>query len=250
MDERKILIADPSEEFVMALTEELGDCGIVKTCAQGNQTLELIGFFHPDVLVLDLALPDTDGLELIEKITALPSGPAILVMTRFVSDFILDVITRKGVSYIMYKPCDIATVAKRVFDLLDHLKPILLSSTDPRTVVTNMLLALGVPTKLRGYLYLREAVICYSRNPAQSITKELYPSVAEILGGNGAQVEHLIRTAIATAWESRDDKVWAHYFLPDPGGMIRRPSNRAFISRLTESMFIGEQSESSTRMCR
>ena len=73
-----------------------------------------------------------------------------------------------------------------------------------------------------------------SRDPAQQVTKELYPKVAKTLGGNGTQVERLIRTAIAKAFEQRNEAVWARYFSPNRDGVWERPSNTEFITALAE----------------
>lgn len=231
-----VLIADGSDIFCEVLTQTLGSAYDVRTCQGGNETLELVRSFKPDVLVLDLMLPGMDGISLLQKIAALDKGPKILATTRFVSDYLAAAMEKLNVGYIVHKPCDIQDLAARVADLTMYLRGAPVTRADPRTEVSNQLLSLGVPTKLRGYGCLREAVLLMARDPGQSITKELYPTVADLCGGTAAQVERAIRGAIQAAWENRDEKAWRQYFQPGPDGQISRPTNAAFITCLANRL--------------
>ena len=99
---------------------------------------------------------------------------------------------------------------------------------------------MGVSTKLRGYAYLREAVLLMIQNPMQSITKELYPGVAKQFSSTPTQVERSIRNAIQHAWERRNEEQWLQVFQPDKAGKIARPSNAAFISRLADRLLLDQ----------
>lgn len=232
MNKLKLLIADGSEDFRMALADALRGTYQVRHCADGDQARMLLGSFHPDVLVLDMMLVGMDGISLLHWAIGAGHCPTVLATTRFVSDYILESAERFGVAYIMVKPCDIRAVAARIGDLSTRIHPPRQPQADARTQVTGLLLTLGVPVKLRGYAYLREAILVMARNPGQSITKELYPAVAEICGCASVHVERSIRSAISAAWEVRDETVWKLYFPPDGDGKIPRPTNGAFIQRM------------------
>ena len=235
---RKLLIADTTEEFRLALAEELKDDCQVKTCGDGHEALDLLQSFRPDVLVIDLLLPGVDGLTVLQRAAGMSRPPVMLAVTRYASDYILDVVAKLGVGYVMRKPCDLKAVAARLADLTDRQEPPAVMQIDDRTAVTNLLLRLGFSTKLRGYTCLREALLISMENPGQSVTKILYPAVAEVCGGNRLQVEHAIRSAIHSAWLRRDERVWSHYFQSGPDGTIPRPTNAAFITRLADRMLI------------
>lgn len=239
MEMRKLLIADASEEFRLALAELLRGNYMVRLCQDGNQTLEVLQSMKPDILVLDLLLPGLDGISLLQKVAEAGLQPVVLATTAFSNDYVVDSLARLGVGYVMVKPCDIHAVTARIADLHQHLKPPVVTRPDPRTVVSNMLLSLNVPTKLKGYACLREGVLELVRDPAQQVTKELYPKVAKLYGGNGPQVERLIRTAIDAAWKKRDERVWRLYFQPGPDGCLERPTNATFISALAERVIMG-----------
>lgn len=227
-----MLIADASEEFRLALADTLRGTYMVRMSQEGNQTLEMLRSMKPDILVLDLLLPGLDGISLLQRAAESGLRPMVLATTGFANDYVLECAERMGVGYVMVKPSDVHAVAARIADLHRHLKPPSVTRPDPRTLVRNTLLNLNMPTKLKGFGCLQEAVLEAVRDPAQQVTKELYPKVAKLCDGNAVQVERSIRTAIAAAWERRNEEVWRLYFQPNQAGVLERPTNSEFISAL------------------
>lgn len=239
LEMRKLLIADASEEFRLALAEILRGKYVVRLCQDGNQTLEMLRSMKPDILVLDLLLPGLDGISLLQKAAEAGLQPMVLATTGFVNEYVLECVERMGVGYVMVKPCDVHATAARIADLHQHLKAPVVTRPDPRTVVCNLLLTLSVPTNLKGYACLREAILEAVRDPTQQVTKELYPKVAKLCEGNAVQVERSIRSAIAAAWEHRDEEVWRMYFSPNQAGMLERPTNAVFIFAVAARVAMG-----------
>jgi len=240
MERLKLLIAEGTEDFRVALAAALRDAYILRECDDGIRTLELMHSFQPDVVVLDLMLPGLDGISLLQRAVDAELHPIVLATTRFHNDYVVEAAQSLGVGYIMVKPCEIRATVSRLEDLCQrsHLPT---SRFDARAYVSNVLLSLGIPTKLKGYGYLREAILLMAQDPTQSITKVLYPAVAAIyrkenLRIDAKHVERSIRSAIERAWERRDAALWQQYFFADGDGSLRRPSNGAFISRLADSL--------------
>lgn len=231
-----MLIADGSEEFGTALADMVRGAYILRRSRDGRETLEVLSSFRPDILVLDLMMPGLDGISILRQAAASGLRPMVLATSRYVSDYVVEAVQQLGVGYLMVKPCDVRATVARLGDLTQRLRQPLFAQPDPRTAVSNLLLTLGIPTKLRGYAYLREAVLERMRDPAQSVTKELYPCVAALCCATPIQVERSIRSAIAAAWTRRDDQLWRLYFQPDADGSLPRPTNAAFISRLADSL--------------
>ena len=230
MERMKMLIADASEQFAMSLADALRGAYILRTARDGREAMELVDSFRPDILVIDLMLPGLDGISVLRQTAAAGQSPMVLAMSRYISDYVAEAAAALGVGYLMPKPCDPQATAARISDLSQRLRQPLFAQPDPRTAVSNILLALGVPTKLRGYACTREAILEKIREPAQSVTKELYPTVAALCGGNAVQVERSIRSAIAAAWARGDHQLWQVYF----PGESARPTNASFISRLAD----------------
>ena len=232
----KILIADSSEEFCSALSDILEKTHQVHTVSEGFDALHLLQSFRPDVLVLDMMLPGLDGISILQEAARCGLRPMVLATTKYANDFMVEAAARLEVGYMMVKPCDVKATAQRLQDLAEHIRQPVVVRPDSRTVVSNTLLALGISTKLRGYAYLREAILEMMINPGQSVTKELYPAVGKMCGATSIQVERSIRSAIGKAWESRDEAMWQLYFRSASLEKMERPSNAVFISCVADRL--------------
>ena len=238
----KILIADSLEEFCSALSDILGGKHQVCTTSEGPEALRLLHSFRPDILVLDLMLPGLDGITLLQRAHAQNIHPSVLATTRYSSNYIVHACSQLSVDYMMMKPCDIDATVARICDLAQQIPSSAAPRPEARTLISNILLQLGIATKLRGYTYLREAILQMRQDPGQSITKEIYPAAAAVSpGATAIQAERSIRTAIHGAWRTRDDAVWQLYFPPDDSGSVPRPTNAAFICRLADYLNLHAQ---------
>ena len=240
MEMRKVLIADNSEDFAAALTDALRGSCFVRVCTTGTKALEQLRSYRPDVLVMDVMLPEVDGISLLQAAREEEMMPNTLALTRSAAPYITESLDRLGVGYIMMKPCKTEAVRARILDLASQNQPRLISQPDMRNTVSNLLISLRVPTKLRGYGCTREAVLYLMRDPDMSFTKELYPAVAQTCDGNAVQVERAIRGAIKAAWLNQDDEIWPQYFHPCADGTIPRPTNAAFLTRLVDRLTLDQ----------
>ena len=236
MQKRKLLIAEESEELRTALADLFRGSCQVRCCADGTAAQRELLEFRPDVLVLDLMLPGYDGISLLKWALNQGVRPMVLAITRFCSDYVAESAQRLGVGYLMLKPCSLSALAARVADLNQQIRTAPELPNDAGSRISSLLLTLGIPPKLRGFAYLKEAVVLYREDPMQSVTKVLYPEVAKRCGCAPMHVERSIRSAIDAGWKRRDDRIWQLYFQPDREGQIRRPSNSEFISRLADSL--------------
>lgn len=224
----KLLIADCNEDFRLALADVLQKHCQVLCCRTGNEALEILCREKPDIAVLDLMLPEVDGLTVLERAVAAGVRPKVLAFDSLLSDYVRRSAQRLGIGYIMRKPCEVQAVAARALDLGEM--PI--QAMTPERFVRDLLLALGIPPNHNSFAYLQPAILLKAENPKQSVTKELYPAVAKICGCEKGHVERSIRSTLEVAWKHRDEQIWQKYF-PDTG---RRPTNAVFISRLAEEL--------------
>lgn len=248
MAPRKLLIADGSEDIIAALTEALAGEYHIRTCSDGEEALALLHSFSPDVLILDLMLPRIDGLTMLQLAGEDGRLPAVLAVSRLVSDYISHALGRLGVDYVMRKPCAVRALVARVRDLEQSMVqgkdapavPEGMAGPDPGMTVTNILLSLGFKSSHDGYKYLREAILLMAKNPDRPLTKELYPHVAELFHRGGCNVERSCRTAIEYALKHGDQNIWRMYFTADASGKIPKPTNGAFITRMVEVLRAAE----------
>ena len=228
----KLLIADGTEAFRQALAENLKEHYVLRVCQDGRETLDTMLSFRPDLVILDLMLTGLEGISVLQQAAEAGVEPVTLVTTGYFSDYVSDAISRLNVGYAMMKPCDVQAVTARLLDLTERMKEHPVAQPDDRTLVSNLLLTLGVATNLRGYSYLRDAILAEIREPGQQVTKTLYPDVGKPYGASVMQVERAIRTAIEKAWSRRNDELWKQYFPSNGAGTVPKPSNAVFISAL------------------
>ena len=227
----KLMIADGSETFVSALEHALCQTYQLRSCKDGDTALEMLEQFQPDILVINLMLPYTDGLTVLQQTTFRPS--VILAITAHLSSYVEHTVADLGVDYVMIMP-SIRVLCLRIADLIQK-KALPQDCKDAQSVTAHHLRQLNIPSHLEGYQQLLVAIPRYAEDPHQFMTKELYPAVAKICGcRDGRSVEHSIRNAIQTGWSHRNNSIWRKYFTPGPRGQVTCPSNKEFICQLAE----------------
>lgn len=218
----KLLVADMSLEFTDAIEQTFGSEFELEICHDGETALELLHYFRPDVLILNLMLPSMDGLTVLQQSTHRPR--VILAVTHYLPEYAQRRAFELGIQYVMFTPC-ISALRVRLMDMI--------AETQPRedTRVTVHLHALGFRTNLDGYRQLCVGIPLFAKNPGMLLSKELYPAIGEVFGLPDCRtVEHSVRKAITDAWVRRNPIVWEKYF---PGAK-EAPTNKAFISKLAE----------------
>lgn len=233
----KILIADPSEEIRFVLGQMLETQYTILSCSTGDRALELLRLERPELLVLDLMLPEIDGLSLLCAARKEGICPPALVTSLFIHDHIINALQRENVVYLMRKPCNLDALTGRIRELAGELSPQILFRPDQRSVVTAALFELGIPASRIGCGNCREAVIMLKADPGASLSKEIYPALANAQGVSAGSIEKNIRDAITDGYNRRNDSVWRRYFPTAPNGQIPKPTNRQFLSTLAQVLF-------------
>lgn len=230
-----LIIADPSEDFRKTLALELDSHFDIRLCADGYETQKAILSCAPDILVMDPTLSGIDGISLLQHAAKLAKPPVTLVTSRFFSDYMLDALYQLGVAYVMSKPCDMHCIKARILDLSQHVASCT-PSADLKSQISNLLLQLCIRPKVAGYAYLTEGIWHLVERPDQSITKELYPAIAAAHRTTADAVEHSMRTAIEGGWKRMDAQIWSQFFPANADGVIPRPTNSDFLSRLAANI--------------
>lgn len=245
MDGLSMMIVDDNALFRESLESVLSDAYEIHSYGSGAQAVEAAAMVKPDVIVLDLMLPELDGVTLLHEIQAMGLRPMVLAVTRFVNEYVMDCAQELGIGYIIRKPCTPQAVSQRVRDLTKRLNPGPGMSFDTGQYLSERIRLLHFSPRHNGSAFLKEAVLLMYRQPGISLTKELYPAVGARFGYSAAQVERSIRNAVNAAWHQPDSGSWGSLFPPRPDGSIPRPSNGNLIAKLAEELRskIGNQPE-------
>ena len=238
-----VLIVDSSMEFARCLadTVERSDVfEVVSVCADGQIALDQVRLLRPQFLVLDLMLPRVDGLSLLQQTVGTDYQPMVMVVCAFATDYITTHAAELGVKYLMLKPCDCTDVLARMEEILRAGSRLRQSQAqaDIQTMVTNVIHEIGVPAHIKGYQYLREAIIIAINDMEviNAITKVLYPQVAKTFATTPSRVERAIRHAIEVAWDRGDLDTLQKFFGYTVSNTKGKPTNSEFIALIADRL--------------
>ena len=246
MDHLKtVLIADSSEEFCASLRialKQVSGFQVIGTAADGEQAIHMVQQLKPDVLVLDLMLAKKDGLGVLKSISGMDKAPITLATSGFITEYVAGAAANLGVRYLMLKPCDMAALVERLEEIRGATQhpaaPKRNDKTGIETMVTGIIHEIGVPAHIKGYQYLREAIIIAvnGMDVINAITKVLYPQVAKTFQTTPSRVERAIRHAIEVAWDRGDLDTLQRFFGYTVSNTKGKPTNSEFIALIADKL--------------
>ena len=252
----KVLIADAGEEFRTLLRDSLnaeGDLTVVGTAADGAEALALLAEQRPDVLLTDLILPRLDGMELLQRIGETGASPVTMIVSAFYNERMIARCAELGAYYFIPKPCDVAALAERIrqsvrTDLAEAPtapREIRTQTDDLEAAVTEVIHEIGVPAHIKGYQYLREAIILTINDMEiiNAVTKVLYPAVAKKFGTTSSRVERAIRHAIEVAWDRGDLDTLQKFFGYTVSNIKGKPTNSEFIAMIADCLSLRRKAQ-------
>ena len=241
-----VMIADNAEDFCTALTGALQRSGgfqLVGTVNDGEQAIRMLSERKPDVLVLDLMLPKRDGISVLKAMAAMDKKPAVLATSTFMTQYVSNAAANLGVRYLMLKPCDMQTLVERLEEIRGGENQRKLPAAKPdkagiEALVTSIIHEIGVPAHIKGYQYLREAIIIAvnDMDVINAITKVLYPQVAKAFQTTPSRVERAIRHAIEVAWDRGDLDTLQRFFGYTVSNTKGKPTNSEFIALIADKL--------------
>lgn len=239
----KVLIGDDSVEYGIACASTLRGQGmyVMTRPKDGTALLETIKSDAPDVVVMDAILPHMDAIELMKKVQA-SGGKRLqfIVTSAYDNPFIEKQVMQGGAAYFMLKPFEISALGERITSLTQggmtgRNAP---GTENMEIVVTDVIHQLGVPAHIKGYHYLREAILSSIEDPEllESVTKLLYPTVAKRFDTTSSRVERAIRHAIEIAWDRGNLDTLNAFFGYTVNTCKGKPTNSEFIALITDKL--------------
>lgn len=246
----RVLIVDDNYDLCDVLKgflDSQSDMSVVGVAYDGIEALRKIAELEPDVVVLDIIMPHLDGMGVLERLSeqGLNHRPRFVILTALGQERIIQRLTEMGADYYVVKPFDIQTLADRIRQVMSSPQVVRgkqvnysLPSRDLHSEVTRLIHDMGIPANIRGYTYLREAIILVIGETTllNSVTKELYPRVAETFDTTAARVERAIRHAIEIAWTRGNIDLLNGLFGYTVSSEKGKPTNSAFIARIADKI--------------
>ena len=245
----KVIIADDSTDFGQNCANALKSYGMnVILCAKdGKRLLDSVLRDKPDVVVADVFMPNMDILGVLNEIKGYDekTKPMVMAISGYDNPMLEKETISAGASYYFIKPFDTNTLAERIIQLSGWknqstpiVKDNVLSDGDLELMVTEIIHQIGVPAHIKGYQYLREAIILSVKDSEMinSVTKQLYPTVAKKNQTTSSRVERAIRHAIEVAWDRGDIDVLNSYFGFTIHNSRGKPTNSEFIAMIADKL--------------
>lgn len=253
-----VAIADDNVEFAEILKNFLNskeDIEVVGLASDGEETLKLVTDTKPDVLLLDIIMPHLDGIGVLERMKKIEKtkNTSVIVLSAIGQDVITQRSIMLGAEYYMVKPFELELLYNRIKEVNHGMVEPLKSNVKKFTLqnsfesvrkdtleasITEIIHEVGVPAHIKGYQYIREAIVLAVNNMdvINSVTKQLYPTLARKFKTTPSRVERAIRHAIEVAWERGQIDVNNSMFGNTISASKGKPTNSEFIAMIADKL--------------
>lgn len=248
----KILIADENAEFRKSCKDNLAGFGYrtVQEACDGEEAMFQIEKFHPDVVIIDMWMSKIETLSIIKNTKRMSFGldlaPSFILSSIFNNQNSFMEAIEAGAEYCILKPIDYNNLSDRIKTITEkrtrdavygipYQAPV---NHDLETQVTKIIHQIGVPAHIKGYQYLRTAILMTveDNEVINAVTKILYPAVAKKYATTSSRVERAIRHAIEVAWDRGDIEILNSYFGYTVHNNRGKPTNSEFIAMIADNI--------------
>jgi len=268
----KVAIADDNKQYAELVANYLKskeEIEVVGVSYDGFECIELLRNETPDILLLDMMMKQMDGIAVLDRIRRMSFQPKVIMLTAMADERLVERAMLKGAVDYLIKPFDLECLYERVLDIgrsdygyglyqqnynysvmqdmmvaeptAVYQSGVKLGRIDKRRKpieieITTLLHDMGVPTHVKGYQYLRDALLRTLANPQllECVTKELYPKIAEKYNTTPSRVERAIRHAIELACDRGNIDLMTEYFGYTINQSKGKPTNNEFIATVTD----------------
>lgn len=245
MNKIKVLMIDDNINLIQMVEDYFEDnqgIEIVGKAYDGNEGLQIIkeGNLKYDLIILDLIMPNKDGMGVLKELKELNMHPNVIVATSYNAPDTIRKVSEYGVNYYILKPFSLADLEDKILETFQtsEKKTINLLNNNLQISISKILHELGMPSHIKGYQYIREAISMVYDKPeiVGGITKELYPELATKFDTTVSRVERAIRHAIEVSWNRGDwdlmEDVFGHSVDIDKA----KPTNSEFIVTVADKL--------------
>lgn len=246
MEKLKIVLADEDQKVIENLTNCFTDENfeVIASTNSGNELVDLVKNNNPDLVICDIVLKNCDGFKVLENIKNFSTK--VIIHSSLSMDGFINKAISMGAQYYCIKPFDLQTLKERVIELnqpIQNQSNTFFNSKIGNQIeekITNIFITVGIPAHIKGYQFLREAIKLAIANPEiiNSITKKLYPTIAEKYDTSASKVERAIRHAIEVAWNRGKIENINNLFGIKVYSSNEKPTNGEFIALVADKMLI------------
>lgn len=243
----RLMLVDDNLEFINSLLsffKSSEDFEVIATARDGESATSLYNKIKPDLMLLDIVMPNKDGFSVLQSIDK--GNNKVIVLTALSQDIFAVKALELGADYFMMKPCSLPDLYQRMLETVSSTMTKKDKQRNSRTnstieeKITNIFISVGIPAHIKGYAFLREAIKMTMDSPEiiNSITKRLYPEVATKFSTSASKVERAIRHAIEVAWNRGKIENINTLFGLRIYTNNEKPTNGEFIALIADKMLL------------
>jgi len=241
----KILMIDDNTRLIDAVKEYFKNNEQIQITMEAHDGLEGFEIVQNnqeeyDLILLDLIMPKKDGIYVLEQMKEKGINKKVIVETSYNTSEVIREVSEFGVSYFILKPFELNDLEKKILDIFKKKddKSIDFYNSNLQVSISKMLHNLGIPSHIKGYQFLRDAVSLVFENPEMigGITKELYPELAQKYDTTVSRVERAIRHAVEVSWNRGDLKLMESIFGHSVDIDKAKPTNSEFIVTIADKL--------------
>ena len=242
---KTIIIADEDKEFLNEMKDKFTDekYQVLATTSSGEELIDLVKKYSPEFVIMDIVLKGCDGFKVLENIKNEKTNT--IIQSSLSMDGFINKAISLGAKYYCIKPFDLETLKDRLNDIAQpkNVQNTFFNAKNNNHIeekITNIFITVGIPAHIKGYQFLREAIKLAIANPEiiNSITKKLYPTIAEKYDTSSSKVERAIRHAIEVAWNRGKIENINNLFGIKVYSSNEKPTNGEFIALVADKMLI------------
>ena len=239
----RVLLIDSDKNQISSIEKYFSNhavIDIVKSISDGVEAEKYIMERNNtfDCIVMDLLIPNKDGLSIIKSMRANKLLKNIIITTGYNSLDVISQVSLYNVSYFMLKPFNICDLEYQILNIKDIRDNAVGTNKELQTHISTILHDLGVPSHIKGYEYIREGIGLMYDKPSMlgAITKEMYPAIAVKYNTTSSRVERAIRHAIEISWSRGDYDLMEEIFGHSVDYDRAKPTNSEFIATLADKI--------------
>lgn len=242
-----VILADANEEFRLSLQQAMeaaGEFSVLGSAGDGMEALHLARERRAELLVTDLMLPSLDGFGLIDRLREMKDAPRVMIVSALYREKVVAQAMEKGVAFFVPKPCEVPSLLDRMRQAVEEGGAVEDEFCALEREVTAAIHEVGVPAHIKGYQYVREAIVIavQDMDVINAVTKVLYPEVARRFATTPSRVERAVRHAIEVAWDRGDLETLQNYFGYTVSNTKGKPTNSEFIAMIADRIRLRHKS--------
>ena len=240
---KTVLVVDDnplSSKRIIDSFDKVSEFSVTASAKDGNEALSIIRKQHFDIIILDLFMPNCDALGFLKQVhmQKMLMNTKIIVLSEVQDESIVEQALNWGAKYVLFKPYTSQTLIERVSILTSVKEKKLFNQLDIHSQVIHYLVKSGLPSHTCGYQYFRFAIehVLNESMHVFSITKSIYPHVAEEFQTSSGNVDKAMRHSLSLAFEKNKSCFTQFLKSMNYKNSMSKPSNSEYIGMILEKI--------------